>query len=369
MQVTAQIDGCAESEFRRSIEAMLRAGDASAAVDRLRPLVRRLSGDGNVLPARFGEIGAEDIEIAGWDSLAERLTRFDRPDHPVTALSIDISFTEDTARRPGQDGLLKPCIETNYYSDDAYPFSQCDHESLLDGYSAYGTEWQGSSDHVDTTISIKGIDDLYGALVSIDDDGASGLPPTPEEEEAWVVGSCYLAVLMHLAICNTIEQKGLPRPLAIFVGSDESYPFFDAPVISFADAEERYPAAKAEPEAEPYSSLSEAGVSSPFDNLEEVMDDFDIEEDEFEAEEDEDADEFEQDNVASLTMIAATSFDRTPQIDEVFADDLQQPHNATPSSGYELRRRIVAANAPHPAKVEAANDRRPGFFARLFGRA
>src|SRR3546814_13801034 len=46
----------------------------------------------------------------------------------------------------------------------------------------------------------------------------------------------YIAVLVHLAVRDTALERGLPRRLAVLVGSNESYPFFDAPVIPATEA-------------------------------------------------------------------------------------------------------------------------------------
>ena len=51
-----------------------------------------------------------------------------------------------------------------------------------------------------------------------------------------MLGASYIAVLVHLAVRETALRHGLPRPLAVLVGSNESYPFFDAPVIAASDA-------------------------------------------------------------------------------------------------------------------------------------
>jgi len=239
MKIDVQIDGCDERDFRRSIEEMLRNGDADAAAARLKALLPACCGEGKVLPARFLSASAADIEVTGWDRLPARLAELDRPDHPITALDISISNPCHNGGLPDPDGRLEPYIETSFFSDDAWPFSLCDRSALLDGYTSYGSEWRGSFDDIDGTIALIGIGDLYGAIEMIEAESYSELPPTPDEQLAYVLGFCYIAVLVHIAVRDKIASHGLSRPLAVMVASNESYPFFDAPVAAFlADGEE-----------------------------------------------------------------------------------------------------------------------------------
>jgi len=239
MNIDVQIDGGEEQEFRRSIEQMLRSGEADAAAARIGALLPAYCGDGKVLPARFLTITAADIEVAGLDRLADRIAKLDRPGHPITAVSIDLANPWQSGCLPDADGRLDPYIETSFYSDDSFPFSRCDRSALLDGYSAYGSEWQGCAQDVDDTIVLIGIDDLYGAVEMIDAESSSDLPPTPDEQRGYVLGASYIAVLAHIAVRDTIARHGLPRQLAILVGNNERYPFLEAPVVAFlADGEE-----------------------------------------------------------------------------------------------------------------------------------
>jgi hypothetical protein len=53
------------------------------------------------------------------------------------------------------------------------------------------------------------------------------------EGDAHALAAAIAAILLHLAVKRTIEQRGLPRRLAVIVGSNEDYPFFDAPVVTY----------------------------------------------------------------------------------------------------------------------------------------
>jgi hypothetical protein len=82
-------------------------------------------------------------------------------------------------------------------------------------------------EEIDDTISVKGVDDLYGALYKMDRKQA-----TTDEQQAAVLGACYVAVLLHLNVRDFAPRNILPRPMAVIVGSNEDYPFFQAPVFT-----------------------------------------------------------------------------------------------------------------------------------------
>ena len=82
------IDRLNEEDFRRSIENRLRERQAIAAIERLRRLLAPYAGPGGILPERFLTVGTGDLVLSGWDALDESIRRHDRPDSPITAISI-----------------------------------------------------------------------------------------------------------------------------------------------------------------------------------------------------------------------------------------------------------------------------------------
>ncbi|MCB2059648.1 MAG: hypothetical protein R3E09_17600 [Novosphingobium sp.] len=281
------IDGMGEMDFRRLIEEMLRRGEADEAATKLRDLLRPFAGEGGILPARFMTVAADQISFRGWDELTERIGQYDRPELKISALSIALADPEDAGAEPGEDGRMAPCIETCYFSDSAFPFSVAARDDLLDGYSHYGCEWQGDFEKSDSTLSVEGIDDLYGAIVRLEAKLLDSEQPDPKEISAGSLGACYLAVLIHQALRDTVRKKGLPRALCVMAGRDEVYPFFDAPVMTseeyrhdgqvepVADGPKMYPIDDEESDVqEPdeqeveadglgYNSLLSIGVRSP----------------------------------------------------------------------------------------------------------
>ena len=226
-------DGPADARaFCDEVEAMLRAGDAEAALGRVRGMLTTLAQGGSALAARCLAAGPERVTVAGWAGLAGRVAALDRPGKPITAIGIDLSDPgahSDT--RPDAAGRMDPYIETNFYSDDAFPFSRSDRNALLDGYVGSGSKWQGSFVDIDNMITVQGLGDVYGPVYALEQAHARSSNGGPDFDMA-VVGSSHIAVLVHLAVRNAVRRHGLPRPLAVLVGSNESYPYLDAPVIT-----------------------------------------------------------------------------------------------------------------------------------------
>ena len=228
------IDGMVEHDFRLSIEDMLRLNQVDEAIERLRGLLEGCVGDGQggegVLPPRFLQVTADYIEIGGWNRLADRLCDHDRARHPISAIGVTLADYRALGGPGIRDGRLAPFIKTFYFNDDGYPFSEATRSDLLDGYSRDGFEWQGDYQATDATLSVRGIDDLYGAIVELEDRLLASPDPGEAEIRAGTIGACYVAALIHQALRDTIRRKGLPRPLCVFSACDGVYPFFDAPV-------------------------------------------------------------------------------------------------------------------------------------------
>lgn len=261
------VDGLSEEDFRRAIENRLREGKPEAALERLRRLLAGFAGPDRILPERFLTITAKDLVLRGWQELEPAIQRHDRPARPITALSIAFGWPGEDVPQPDAEGCLRPFIETGYYTDDAYPFSQSARDDLLDGYSYHGCTWAADCEAVDNALSLEGVDDLHGALAALEARLLASDTPDPDEILAGSLGACLLSVLLFQAVGERIERDGLPRPLCVMAGSNGVYPYFDAPVAGFP--EEVRKAAEAEEEelglstaipAPRYSSLLMTGV-------------------------------------------------------------------------------------------------------------
>lgn len=226
------IDGLHEDAFRQSIEDMLRRGFADDAARKLRALLQPYTGEGAPFPARFMDVSYQDIEISGWEALDDGLKKFDRAEQPVTAVCLSFGDPEGRAPVPDGAGLMSLTVETAYFSDEAFPFSESDRNDLLDGYSSFGCQWAGDCEGVDNAIAFRGVDDLYGALAGLEQRLFSSSNPDPDEIRAGTIASCYLSVLFHKALRASFGQRRLGRPLCVLTANNGVYPSFDAPVLS-----------------------------------------------------------------------------------------------------------------------------------------
>lgn len=254
------VDGLNEEAFRRLIESRLRQDKAAVAVERLRGLLEPYAGPEGILPDRFLTVKAEDLVLNGWEGLVGALRRHDKPDRPVTALSIAFGWPGEKVPEPDAEGRLAPHIEISYFTDDAFPFSRSGREDLLEGYSYHGCTWGDDCEATDAALSLNGIDDLHGALASLEARLLASDEPDAEEIRAGSLGSCLLSALLFQAVGDRIARDGLPRPLCVMSGSNGVYPYFDAPVVGIPDDARKAAEASQAVPGPRYSSLVMTGI-------------------------------------------------------------------------------------------------------------
>ena len=238
-------------DFDLQIQNLLRLGRADEAAAILETALGELDRTGHRIAELCLACPVEAIGITGWDALAARIAGLDRPGAPITALGIDISWPGHVGLEPDAGGCLAPHLETNYYSDSAFPFTAAGRDALLAGYGPYGAEWQGGMAEIDNLIGTSGLEHLYGAVFPLVENVAANPDPEPLDADAMRLGAAFVAVRLHQAIARTIRLHGLPGPLAVIVGSNESYPFYDAPVATAAESQEFVRVAIAEKPVEP----------------------------------------------------------------------------------------------------------------------
>lgn len=261
------LDGLSEEEFRRSIEMRLRHDLAGSALERLRGLIAPYAQPGGILPERFLTVSASELNLYGWDGIADALRRHDRPGRPVTAMAICYGWPGEETPVPDAEGRLNPLVETAYFTDDAFPFSASGREDLLDGYSFHGCTWADDCEATESTLSLGGVDDLHGALALLEARLLASEDPDPDEIRAGSLGACILSVLLFQAVGERIKRDGLPRPLCVMAGSNGVYPYFDAPVVGIPEDVRKAAEAAEEDEAVDtgvpgprYSSLLVTGI-------------------------------------------------------------------------------------------------------------
>lgn len=235
MTTIIAVAGLSEEEFRRAIERKLRHGQAAEAAIQLRELLEPYAGPGGILPGRFLTVTAADLTLTGWEGLSLAVARHDEPYRRITALSIAFGWEGEEVPQPDADGRLRPLIETSYFTDDAFPFSQSARADLLEGYSYHGCTWTGDCEATDNALGLDGIDDLRGALALLEARLLASDMPDEDEIRAGSLGACLLSVLLFQAVDARIARDGLPRRLCVMAGSNGVYPYFDAPVVGIPE--------------------------------------------------------------------------------------------------------------------------------------
>lgn len=252
------IDGLSEDDFRRSIENRLREGRPEAAIERLRRLLVPYAGPERILPGRFLDLEPADLKLQGWNALETAIGERDRPGRPVTALSIAFGRQVEDQSEADVDASSRPHIETSYFTDEAFPFSQCGREDLLEGYSIHGCNWAGDAEAIDTALQLEGIDDLYGALAELEARLLDSAEPEEDSIRAGSLASCLLSTLLFQAVSDQIGRDGLPRPICVMAGSNDVYPYFDAPVAGIPEDVRQIAEVQAQAQADAEAEVGQA---------------------------------------------------------------------------------------------------------------
>lgn len=219
-------------DFERQIEALMRAGQADQAAVIVAAALGELAREGQPLAALCLATRDEAIRLAGWDRLAERIAGLDAAGRTISAIGVDLSWPGHVGLEPDAAGILEPYLETSYYSDTAFAFSTSTREALIEGYGNGSGAWTGGFEDIDNLIEVRGLGEVYGAVAPLVERLRHTSGGDPLEADAMRLGAVFVAVQVHRAVRRVIESQGLPRALAVIAGSNESYPFLSAPVMS-----------------------------------------------------------------------------------------------------------------------------------------
>ncbi|RVQ65293.1 hypothetical protein EKN06_13725 [Croceicoccus ponticola] len=220
-----------ERGFRAQVEGLLREGkpdQALAAVD------TKLNEIAELPLAKLAlAIDPDHVRITGWSAIAVTINSLDAHGQPISAVSIDFAGAADGDNSSGD--AAAPALETSFYCDEVFPFSTSDRAAIVAGYGRAGARWQGGYEHLQDDIGVTGLHALYSAYLAVKTPMERGELTDLGDYDAPRLAAMRAAVLLHGAIAHTIEESGLPRPIAVLCGSNEAYPFFDAPVTSRAE--------------------------------------------------------------------------------------------------------------------------------------
>lgn len=219
-----------ERAFREKVEGLLRNGEAGSALAEIDARLGELSA--NPLARVALAVDPAAVAITGWHAIARNIASLDVHGQPISAVSIDLADPASAAR-VGDDAMqAPPILETAYYCDEVFPFSTSDRGKLASSYGRGVVRWRDKHDHRDREIGVVGLDSLYAAYRSMKPYIDRGELTELADYDAPRLSAMRAAVLLHMAVARAVAEEGLPHPLLILCGSDEDYPYFDAPVTT-----------------------------------------------------------------------------------------------------------------------------------------
>lgn len=242
--------------FLSDVEALLRRGQPDVAAGILESQLGDLADEGNELAKLCIKVPVSAVRIVGWEQLATKLEKLDRPNRPITAVSVDISAPFEMPQLEQKHGnFYEPDIDTVYYTDSLYKFTGSDRDTMLDAYTPQGAPWHGHFENVDSTIGVRGLGGIYGEVLIAQKACRADDHDDAMEQDAAAIASAFIAVRLHQAIKATAEGRGMPRPMTLLVGNNESFPFFDAPVVTRLEYEDMLDAEGEEDDCGNYDAM------------------------------------------------------------------------------------------------------------------
>lgn len=342
-------------DFDMQIQNLLRNGRADEAAAILETALGELGANRHPVAELCGTCPVSEVKIVGWDALAARIAELDTPDAPITGLGIGIEAHGHCEREPDPGASFEPRLETSFYHDGAFPLAISDRAALVEGYGPHGAGWQGGLADIDTLLGVQGLGALYGLVRPLVETTDSTTEPDPLDADAMRLGAAFIAVRLHQAVARAVRLHGLPRPLAVIVGSNETYPFYDAPVFSTAEAQDFAPVVLESAPIQPVAVEAMPVEQLPVEELaaEEL------------AAEELAAEELE---LEDLTSQPETGHDDEPRADKLIDLAALENHRVVQISGAALRQRLGQQQAAEQAAASLVATAGGGLLRRLFSR-
>ncbi|AKM10388.1 hypothetical protein [Croceicoccus naphthovorans] len=225
--------------FLDDVESLLRRGQPDVAAGLLEGQLGDLADDGDELARLCIKVPVSAVRITGWEQLAGKLEKLDRPGRPITAIGIDISAPFEMPELDDRHGnFYEPDLDTVYYTDSAFPFASASREMMMEEAQNAKAAWVGHFENVDATIGVRGLGGIYGEVLIAQKKCKDYDHKNAMEQDSAVIASAFIAVRLHQAIKATAEGRGMPRAACLMVGNNESFPYYDAPVMTRPEYEE-----------------------------------------------------------------------------------------------------------------------------------
>lgn len=220
-------------QFLGNVESLMRRGQPDVAATLIEAQLMELNDGRHDIAKLAQATPVSAVRLIGWEVLDQTFRKIDRPDQPVTAMSIDISAPMALgAPDPERGNFREPDLETLYFTDSAFSFARAGRDEINHGYGRKAGVWRSAFEEAGAEVQVRGLGGIYGEVLAYQRRRELGELPSPADNDALVMGHAFVAVRLHQAIRAVIEGRGLPRAVTVLAGSNESYPFFDAPVYT-----------------------------------------------------------------------------------------------------------------------------------------
>lgn len=220
-------------QFLGNVESLMRQGQPDVAATLITAQLMELNDGRHDIGKLAQATPVGSVRLIGWETLDQTFKKIDRPDQPVTAMSIDISAPLVLPAPNEETGNFRePDLETLYFTDSAFAFNRAGREEINHGYGRKAGVWRSAFEEAGAEVQVRGLGGIYGEVLAYERRREQGELTEPADCDALVLGHAFVAVRLHQAIRAVIEGRGLPRAITVLVGSNESYPFFDAPAFT-----------------------------------------------------------------------------------------------------------------------------------------
>jgi len=219
-------------EFLNNVEALMRRGQPDVAATLLEGQLAEMADEGHPLAALCIKTQVAELRLVGWEELDQAIRKLDKPERPISAISIDISAPLVVPVDARGECYLEPELETIFYTDNAFPSTASGRDDIIAAWTGTRAPWADRHADIDGQIKLRGLGRLYGELLVLEQRCRNAQTQDPADHDAMALGSALVAIRLHQAVRAAIEGRGLPRPLTVMVGANGSFPDFDAAVIT-----------------------------------------------------------------------------------------------------------------------------------------
>jgi hypothetical protein len=218
--------------FCRSVEKIMQDGDPLQAEALIREKIARLPSKLGIFKQKCDSHTAASVMLPHWHALGDLMHNCTESGQQITAVTVDISWPGHYENHTeSMNRYYEPVLEVQVYREADFFHPDTTRDAFSDMIRTRKARWIGSGYTNVREFQLEGLGVLYGELRRLET-----LPDKrallPEEHDALWLGNALVAILIHQGVGIEIADKGLPFPVCVFVGSNESLPFYKALVVN-----------------------------------------------------------------------------------------------------------------------------------------